>query len=156
MADALAELSRSTGKPPFVFSLCEWGWVCCQNEDEYSNHTNDYHPEPSMAVSSYFSDDCASRVNPHFCSWGATLGHSWRVMSFFDLFFHGFLRLCADNRRYRSELGVLSIHHQLVCVCVLRGRPDSDNILAILLSPRRRISMAEMTWTWYVREYREG
>ena len=29
MADALAELSSTTGKPPFVFSLCEWGWVCC-------------------------------------------------------------------------------------------------------------------------------
>ncbi|KAF8330631.1 glycoside hydrolase [Amanita rubescens] len=26
MADALAELSSTTGKPPFVFSLCEWGW----------------------------------------------------------------------------------------------------------------------------------
>ncbi|KAK2464522.1 hypothetical protein APHAL10511_003501 [Amanita phalloides] len=26
MADALAELSSTAGKPPFVFSLCEWGW----------------------------------------------------------------------------------------------------------------------------------
>ncbi|KAK7044907.1 alpha-galactosidase [Favolaschia claudopus] len=26
MADALATLSKTSGKPPFVFSLCEWGW----------------------------------------------------------------------------------------------------------------------------------
>ncbi|KIL60293.1 glycoside hydrolase family 27 protein [Amanita muscaria Koide BX008] len=26
MADALAELSRTTGTAPFIFSLCEWGW----------------------------------------------------------------------------------------------------------------------------------
>jgi hypothetical protein len=25
MADALATLSKTSGKPPFVFSLCEWG-----------------------------------------------------------------------------------------------------------------------------------
>ncbi|KAL0959536.1 hypothetical protein HGRIS_011249 [Hohenbuehelia grisea] len=26
MADALAQLSKTTGKRPFLFSLCEWGW----------------------------------------------------------------------------------------------------------------------------------
>ncbi|KAJ3891044.1 glycoside hydrolase [Lentinula edodes] len=27
MADALAHLSKKSGKPPFLFSLCQWGWV---------------------------------------------------------------------------------------------------------------------------------
>ncbi|KAJ7832047.1 glycoside hydrolase superfamily [Mycena olivaceomarginata] len=27
MADALATLAKTSGKPPFIFSLCEWGWV---------------------------------------------------------------------------------------------------------------------------------
>ncbi|KAH7869164.1 glycoside hydrolase [Lentinula edodes] len=26
MADALAHLSKKSGKPPFLFSLCQWGW----------------------------------------------------------------------------------------------------------------------------------
>ncbi|KAJ7185889.1 glycoside hydrolase superfamily [Mycena filopes] len=26
MTDALAQLAESSGKPPFVFSLCQWGW----------------------------------------------------------------------------------------------------------------------------------
>ncbi|KAJ3795451.1 glycoside hydrolase [Lentinula aff. detonsa] len=26
MADALAQLSKSSGQPPFLFSLCQWGW----------------------------------------------------------------------------------------------------------------------------------
>jgi alpha-galactosidase len=26
MADAMATLAKTSGKPPFVFSLCEWGW----------------------------------------------------------------------------------------------------------------------------------
>ena len=60
MADALAELSETTGKLPFVFSLCEWGWVCCQNVDPVL--TNDYNGvEPSMAVSAYFDEDRAGR-----------------------------------------------------------------------------------------------
>lgn len=29
MADAIAELAKSSGKPPLLFSLCEWGEVCC-------------------------------------------------------------------------------------------------------------------------------
>lgn len=27
MADAIANLSTTTGKTPLVFNLCEWGWV---------------------------------------------------------------------------------------------------------------------------------
>ncbi|KAL5523373.1 hypothetical protein ACEPAF_1640 [Sanghuangporus sanghuang] len=26
MADAIADLAKSSGKPPIIFSLCEWGW----------------------------------------------------------------------------------------------------------------------------------
>ncbi|KIK54073.1 glycoside hydrolase family 27 protein [Collybiopsis luxurians FD-317 M1] len=26
MADALAQLAKSSGQPPFLFSLCQWGW----------------------------------------------------------------------------------------------------------------------------------
>ncbi|KAJ3781549.1 glycoside hydrolase [Lentinula aff. detonsa] len=26
MADALSQLSKSSGQPPFLFSLCQWGW----------------------------------------------------------------------------------------------------------------------------------
>lgn len=27
MADAIANLAKSSGKPPMIFNLCEWGWV---------------------------------------------------------------------------------------------------------------------------------
>lgn len=27
MADAIADLAKSSGKPPLIFSLCEWGEV---------------------------------------------------------------------------------------------------------------------------------
>lgn len=27
MSDAIASVAQSTGKPPLIFSLCEWGWV---------------------------------------------------------------------------------------------------------------------------------
>lgn len=27
MADAIANLSITTGQPPLLYSLCEWGWV---------------------------------------------------------------------------------------------------------------------------------
>lgn len=28
MSDAIAELSETSGKPPILLSLCEWGLVC--------------------------------------------------------------------------------------------------------------------------------
>lgn len=59
MAKALAELAETTGKLPFVFSLCEWGWVCCQNVDRQPNDYN--YIEPSMAVSAYFDEDRAGK-----------------------------------------------------------------------------------------------
>ena len=27
MADAIADLAKSSGKPPLIYNLCEWGWV---------------------------------------------------------------------------------------------------------------------------------
>lgn len=27
MSGAIADVAKSTGKPPLIFSLCEWGWV---------------------------------------------------------------------------------------------------------------------------------
>ncbi|KAI0758502.1 glycoside hydrolase [Irpex lacteus] len=31
MADAIKNLAKKTGKPPVVFSLCEWGWTMAQS-----------------------------------------------------------------------------------------------------------------------------
>ncbi|KAJ7443846.1 glycoside hydrolase superfamily [Mycena latifolia] len=57
MADALAQLAQTSKKPPFIFSLCEWGWV-----------------RTALPVITILVLTIVPRVK-----WGKNLGHSWRL-----------------------------------------------------------------------------
>ncbi|KAK7044903.1 alpha-galactosidase [Favolaschia claudopus] len=64
MADALATLAQTSGKPPLVFSLCQWGWnqvwIWGKNFGHSWRITNDLAPEwdvlaPIINVNSFIS-----------------------------------------------------------------------------------------------------
>lgn len=110
MADALAQLSETSGKPPFIFSLCEWGWV--RFRFLIIQLDSDVFTESSLAVSllGYSISDLLTR-----CSWGATLAHSWRVCVCITV---SIKLIRPDNVGYCSPMGFVSQHNQLVC-CTL-------------------------------------
>lgn len=88
MKDALAQVGKSTGKN-FVFSLCEWGWVrnllhCCnscvnvESRVKYGCELPTYVPCPDCYEHSV---DASNLI-----SWGAEMGHSWRVRATSSIF----------------------------------------------------------------------
>jgi hypothetical protein len=59
MANAIQKLSKSSGKPPFLFSLCQWGRVSKSSVHSYPFSDDHHQQEPWL--------------------WARRLGQSWRV-----------------------------------------------------------------------------
>lgn len=82
MADALAQIGSNTASgKPFLFSLCQWGWVSFIYIGALCS-VNNVITGASMAVRPRVISLEAKFCSPifvRFSRWGSTLGHSWRV-----------------------------------------------------------------------------
>jgi hypothetical protein len=106
--------------------------------------------ESTIAVSNRFDDDRASGTKMLCLQLGRHFRTQLEGDELFDYIFIMVLtQLQTTNDIAPNWNSVASIINSFV-LCSVWGGADFDQLLAILSSLRRRISMVEMIWTWCV------